>query len=115
MRQSARLAVVALLVFSLNLGTVAACTQHDLADLGLGTSSDHAAVMQADHVNEGDSESGGSLNHAGACNYCGCHHASTTPRDIHVATVQRSCAHLDCIAVAPLSTSLYPDLRPPIL
>src|SRR5690606_9198008 len=115
LRKSARLAVLVLLVFSLNLGTVAACTQHDLADLGLGASGDHAADTQLAHASETPDRLGDALGHASACSHCGCHHAFAPPNTVRLVAANQAQGRAAFVMDAAPAAIFHPDLRPPIV
>ena len=112
LRSSARLAVLMLLVFALKIGTVAACAQHDFADMGLGTDGDHALVVS--DTDGPDDPSMPLTSHAGACSHCSSHHASAlTPTSTTFVVIAKGgiCATSSGL---PPSASPSLELRPPI-
>ena len=112
LRSSARLAVLMLLVFALKIGTVAACAQHDLADMGLGTGGDHALVV-SDTDGSGDSSQTFS-NHVGACSHCSTHQAAdVTPTSTTFVVIARRGLEVTSSGLPP-SASVSLELRPPI-
>lgn len=112
LRSSARLAVLMLLVFALKIGTVAACAQHDFADMGLGSGGDHSLVVS--DVQGSDDPSIPLTSHAGACSHCSSHHAAalTTTLTAFVVTTRRGLE----ASSSGLPSSARPslELRPPI-
>lgn len=112
LRSSARLAVLMLLVFALKIGTVAACAQHDFADMGLGTGGDHALVVS--DTDGSDDPPATLTSHAGACSHCSSHHAAAlTPTSTTFAVIAKR--GLDATASGlPPSASPTLELRPPI-
>jgi hypothetical protein len=112
LRSSARLAVLMLLVFALKIGTVAACAQHDFADMGLGTGGDHALLVSG--TDGSDDPSMPLTSHAGACSHCSSHHAAAlTPTATTFVVIARR--RLDATSSGlPPSASPSLELRPPI-
>ena len=115
LRASARLAALVLLVFALKIGMVVACAEHDFADMGLGTSGDHALVVAVSDMDGADDAPEILSSHAGACSHGSTHHpAALTPTSaLFAGIVQRG--------LNPTSSGLPPsaspsfELRPPIV
>lgn len=114
LRTSARLAVLVLLIFAVKISAATACVKHDFADLGLGSDSTHAALVQASPVDDGADPANPLLGHAGCCQ-CSCHHATTVPPDVRVAFVLPPQSLGDRLAGPPPSAAQRLELRPPIV
>ena len=110
MRHSRVLAILVLLVLLLRIGSVAACAQHELADLGVGSAGTSLVEKAGDPAGDAASLAA----HAASCTHCNCHHAAavlltvTTPTAI--ANASTSCDQFYEHASAQLSLTL----RPPI-
>lgn len=114
LRNSARLAVLVLLIFAVKIGAATACAKHDLADLGLGSDSDHAALVKASPADDGAADPANPLpGHAGCCQ-CSCHHATALPPDGQIAFMLPPQRLGDRISGAPPNASQRLELRPPI-
>lgn len=111
LRSSARLAGLMLLVFALKIGAVAACAQHDFADMGLGAGGDPVVAVS---VADGSDPSKALVNHAGACTHCSSHHAAALmPTSTTFAVIAKRGLNATSSGLPP-SGSLSLDLRPPI-
>lgn len=114
LRASPRLALLALLLFALKLGTAAACVGHDFIDLGLGAS-EHGVVVDATPAPAGGGEdAAGTANHATSCSHGSCHQAA----DIALAPGAFPLAARTTLetsrAATPPAPALRSELRPPI-
>lgn len=110
LRRSTRLAVLALLVFVLRIGMVAACAPSDYSELsgGAGGVDTHEIVAQ-------DDDGGREAPHlSGHCQHCACHHAAAIPVSSVVPVLaERAPAALVPTVVAH-EAPLERTLRPPI-
>ena len=114
LRASARLAALVLLVFALKIGTVAACAEHDFADIWLGGGGDHALVVSASDIDGSDDAPTTFPSHAGACSHCSFHHASALPpASSTFVVISESGLNATLLGLSP-SASLSFELRPPI-
>ena len=97
------------LLLLLRIGSVAACTQHELADVGMGAP-DSALVEKA----ASDADDGGLAAHAASCTHCSCHHAAAVLLSVsNLSAVANTPVYVDSFderASAPLPLTL----RPPI-
>ena len=115
LRSSSRLAVLLLLIFALKIGTVAACAEHDFADMGLGTGNDHALVVSASDLDGPDDPKTALSSHLGSCGHCGSHHApALTPEFSTYMVFAQPCLSASLSALPPCA-SLSSELRPPIV
>jgi len=113
LRSSARLAVLMLLVFALKIGTVAACAQHDFADMGLGTGGDHALLVSGTDGSDDPSTAPYEPMQVRS-SHCSSHHAAAlTPTATTFVVIARR--RLDATSSGlPPSASPSLELRPPI-
>ncbi len=111
-RASVRLSAFVLLVFVLKIGVAAACVDHDFLDLGLGSGSGHAAIMNGD-VAGSDQSGEAPVEVAGDCDHSN-HHASAIVPVAH-QLIFRFASRLPA-SVSGLPPSALPgsQLRPPI-
>ena len=115
LRSSSRLVVLVLLIFALKIGTVAACAEHDFADMGLGTGNDHALVVSASDLDGSGDPKTALSSHLGSCGHCGSHHApALTPEFSTFMVFAPPCLSASLSALPPC-TSLSSELRPPIV
>jgi len=115
LRNSARLAALVLLVFALKIGTVVACAEHDFADMGLGTGSDHALVVSSSDLDgSGDTKTALS-SHLGSCGHCGSHHAAALTPIVSTFVVIAPSGLNVSLSGLPPGTPLSFELRPPIV
>jgi hypothetical protein len=102
------LALAVLFVLLLRIGAVAACTQHELADLGFAVD----IVM----VDQGDDDAGtdGLREHASNCTHCSCHHAAAVLQTLPTWTSAEKSGDVEGRFDDHASAHARLTLRPPI-
>ena len=109
MRHSRVLAILVLLVLLLRIGSVAACTQHELADLSMGAAGTTLVEKPGDAAG-----ADGLAAHAASCTHCQCHHAAAVPLSIATSTAIANTSVPGERFDEPPSAPLPLTLRPPI-
>ena len=114
LRASTRLIALALIVFLLKVGLVAACASHDFSDAAVTAAEQTPAKapMQA------DTDDGGKPvepKASGDCVDCHCHHVATLIADFVPRIAVAPAAEPPNVAVSARTVSPGQELRPPIV
>ena len=111
LRRSSRLALLALAVFVLRIGIVAACAKDDYAEL-MRTATWEVAV----HVLASDAATDEAMTHgAGHCLHCACHHAVALPAGVAREAVSIVGIHVTVRLIPRATPPPGLALRPPIV
>ncbi len=115
LRGSARLAVLALLVFCLNVGAAVACATHDVAALGQAEGIEAVVVVDASiDLSDQSAVAKRLLSHTSNCAHCTCHHAAPLlPPCLQWVVSIGHGLQPTMVAASPSDTTQL-SLRPPI-
>ncbi|MUV15152.1 hypothetical protein [Noviluteimonas gilva] len=109
LRRSRWLAVAVLFALLLRIGSVAACTQHELADLGMAP--EGVTIVEKASAGSG---ADGLLAHAASCTHCSCHHAAAVLQSVAGMTIAVHGDGVEGRVDERASAHVPLTLRPPI-